>query len=109
MDNTTRMVLVLLSGMPMIAAVPLILNKVPKNSFYGLRTPKVMAGSYEQWYRLNHEAGVALFIAGMVPILAWLVVPYMVDDPRLVAEICFLVMGISVATACAIEIVKHWN
>lgn len=93
----------------MIVAVPLILNKVPKNPFFGFRTPKTMSGSDEQWYRANREVATAIFIAASVSLLAWFVVPSFVHEPWKVVEICGFVLGLSLALACGIEIVKYWK
>ena len=68
-----------------------------------------MSGSEDQWYRPNHEAGIVLFLAGLVSTLAWLMVPYVVKDPSWVFGICLRIMSLSVMVVSAVEIVKHWK
>jgi uncharacterized membrane protein len=52
-------------------SIPMILGKVPRNSFYGFRTVYTLS-SDEVWYRANKISGIALVIAGMF----WLVMGY---------------------------------
>lgn len=93
----------------MVIAIPLILKKVPKNGFYGFRTPKTMAGSDEQWYRINREGGIAIFIAGSISLLASIFVPVFVRDQSQVISICSEILVASILIACGIETVKHWK
>ncbi len=69
-DISRRFLLILAPALLMLIAIPLIRKKIPKNAFYGFRTPKTMAGSDEQWYRINREGGIAIFIAGSISLLA---------------------------------------
>ena len=48
-----------------LVAIPLILEKIPRNRFYGFRTPYTMS-SDEVWFRANRISGVAFLIAGIV-------------------------------------------
>ena len=47
-----------------VLAIPLILEKIPRNGFYGFRTPYTLS-SDDVWYRANRIAGVTLLLAGM--------------------------------------------
>jgi uncharacterized membrane protein len=47
-----------------VLAIPLILQKVPRNGFYGFRTPLTMS-SDEIWYYANKVSGIALVAAGV--------------------------------------------
>ena len=47
----------------MLVAVPLIFRLVPRNWFYGFRTPRTLA-SDAVWYPANQVCGVALLAAG---------------------------------------------
>ncbi|HYT97746.1 MAG TPA: SdpI family protein [Casimicrobiaceae bacterium] len=47
-----------------VIAIPLILRRVPPNSFYGFRTPRTLADR-DLWFRVNHFAGWALLIASI--------------------------------------------
>jgi len=67
-DISPKILLILAPAFLMVIAIPLILKKVPKNGFYGFRTPKTMAGSDEQWYRINREGGIAIL---QVPFHCW--------------------------------------
>ena len=65
----------LLLGCALIAAVsiPLILNLVPPNPFYGLRTARTLSDR-DRWCRANRFAGwafLAAAIAGAALIYAW--------------------------------------
>jgi uncharacterized membrane protein len=48
-------------GIIAVASVPLMLNLVPRNNFYGFRTQKTLAND-EVWFRANRFAGCALFL-----------------------------------------------
>jgi uncharacterized membrane protein len=47
-----------------VLAVPLILEKIPRNGFYGFRTPYTFS-SDDVWYRANKIAGISLLVAGV--------------------------------------------
>ncbi|HUX26312.1 MAG TPA: SdpI family protein [Burkholderiales bacterium] len=49
-------------GIIALASIPLMLNLVPPNEFYGFRTRQTLA-SRELWFRANRFAGCALFLA----------------------------------------------
>jgi hypothetical protein len=93
----------------MVIAIPLILKKVPRNGFYGFRTPKTMAGSDEHWYRINREGGIAIFIAGSMSLLASILVPLFVHEPSQIVAICSEILVASMLIACGIEAIKHWK
>ena len=68
-----------------LVSVPMILQLVPPNRFYGFRTPRTLA-SPAVWYRANLFAGWALAIAaGVGASLVWLVPVDVVDAPAGVA------------------------
>lgn len=50
--------------------IPLIFRLVPRNRFYGLRTPWTMNASEEAWYRHNMIAALVVTAASV----AWVVV-----------------------------------
>ena len=54
-----------------LLAIPLILEKVPRNGFYGFRTPFTMS-SDEIWYRANKILGISLLVTGIF----WLILGY---------------------------------
>ena len=45
-------------------SIPLILNKIPPNNWYGFRVTKTLA-SERVWYIANHEAGYNLLYTGI--------------------------------------------
>jgi len=58
-----------------VAAVPLLLGLVPRNRFYGFRTPKTLS-SEDVWQRVNRRAAVAMMIASSIYIGAAMMWPY---------------------------------
>ena len=62
------MILTLSAVLFIVLAIPLILGIVPRNWFYGVRTPRTLA-SDESWYPANRIGGVILLGLGVV----WLV------------------------------------
>jgi len=108
-DISPKILLILAPAFLMVIAIPLILKKVPKNGFYGFRTPKTMAGSDEQWYRINREGGIAIFIAGSISLLASIFVPLFARDPSQIVPICSQILVASMLVACGIETIKHWK
>lgn len=69
-------------------ALPLILKKVPKNDFYGLRTKRTMSGSDEHWYEANRTAGVCICAGGIITFLACLIVPLVSTSRAATALVC---------------------
>ncbi|TCK74115.1 SdpI family protein [Acidipila rosea] len=57
-----------------VLSAPLILRKVPRNDLYGLRIPKTMQGSEQEWYEANHNAGVGICIVGALTVLSALII-----------------------------------
>jgi len=48
-----------------LIALPLILGLIPRNRFYGVRTPKTLSDN-GVWYPVNRVAGVAMTVASGV-------------------------------------------
>lgn len=71
-----------LPALLVIAAIPMILGKVPPNRVYGFRTPKTLS-SPEIWYPANRIAGWWTIAAGVSAIclnlMVWWTHP---DSPR---------------------------
>ena len=65
----------------MLLAIPLILEKVPRNAFYGFRTASTMA-SDETWYRANKISGIALLVAGLLWLILGLTLPNVMEPVR---------------------------
>ena len=66
-----------------ILSVPLLLNRVPPNEFYGYRTARVM-NSPELWYRVNRFLGAVTLVAGIVSGILTVVV--VARDPQLAGK-----------------------
>ncbi|MFP7721440.1 SdpI family protein [Lysobacter sp. A3-1-A15] len=70
-----RVVISLACALVALLSVPLILRRVPRNVFYGLRTRKTLS-SDAIWYPANVFAGQALALASVAAAgLVWLVPP----------------------------------
>jgi len=81
----------------------LALKLVPPNPVFGVRTSKARS-SREMWYAANRLAGINTVIAGMIVVVAALVVPRLMPDysegPRVLIVgpiVIFAVVGIMVA------------
>ena len=98
--------LVITSLVIIALAIPLILNKIPKNDFYGFRTNRTMSGTDEEWYRANHDAGVSLFIAGCTSLLVCLVVPHIQAVSRIAVQVCSGLLVASVLVAVGYAFVR---
>jgi len=61
--------MLVLAGLFMTGSVPLILQKIPPNRWYGARTPSTLSDS-RIWYTVNRFAGIAYFVVGLVLLLA---------------------------------------
>ena len=79
-----------------LLSLPLILKKVPKNHFYGIRTSRTMSGSSEQWYAVNQTGGYGLAIAGVITLLSCLIVPRFSGDSHTITLFCTGVLVVSV-------------
>jgi SdpI/YfhL protein family len=53
-----------------LLAIPLILRRVPRNDWYGLRTEKTMHGPEQVWYDANRDAGLGLCAVGILTLAA---------------------------------------
>jgi uncharacterized membrane protein len=58
-----HLVFLLLGGLFIALAIPLIRGKVRPNRLYGVRTPRTL-GDERVWYEANRQGGWALAIAG---------------------------------------------
>jgi len=51
----------------LLIAIPLILNKIPPNCWYGVRSEKLCTkGNEELWYKANKYGGQQLLIAALI-------------------------------------------
>jgi uncharacterized membrane protein len=66
-----------------VLAIPLVLRRVPPNSFYGIRT-KASFASDSDWYRINVIGGRYLALSGLVILVIGIVgffLPVSFRDP----------------------------
>jgi|SRR5580704_14717110 uncharacterized membrane protein len=71
--------MVLLGVLALAVGVALVLKLVPPNPVVGVRTSKTWS-SREVWYAVNRSAGINMAIAGIVIVVAALVVPRLIPD-----------------------------
>lgn len=77
----------LFAGFLFIAiSIPLILEKVPPNAWYGFRVAKTFA-SERIWYMANREAGYNLLYAGITIVVTAVVTKLLVSKYRLSNDI----------------------
>lgn len=58
-------------GLPILvgsSGIPLYLDEIPPNRFFGYRTDATLQSS-EAWYSANHSLGLALIIAGLASLV----------------------------------------
>ncbi len=76
-------------------SIPLILNKIKPNLWYGFRVPKTI-NNPDIWYKTNHYAGVRLCAAGVISTLGAVAAYVLMPDAGLEVY-SFVVLGISLA------------
>lgn len=87
-------------GLPVVTiaiALPLVMEKIPPNLWYGFRTRKTLSDPVI-WYRANYLGGMDLLFAGIIAILINTVVAVTVD-PTWALPIESAVMIITAMTA----------
>ena len=84
-----------------VLSLPLILEMVPRNRFYGFRTEQTLS-SDDVWYPANRVAGSALAVAGGVWLAAALLASRLASSPSRAQVV--LVIGLSsLAVAIAVS------
>jgi uncharacterized membrane protein len=85
-----------------VLSIPLILEKVPRNGLYGLRTAFTMS-SDAVWYYANRVSGIALLLAGIVWLALSRILPSMMQDRRFAYRLVSLFGAASIVVGCAIS------
>ena len=87
-----------------LASVPMIMQRVPPNRWYGFRTPRTQADP-KVWYPANRMAGQYLAFAGLLIVLATLGVALLHKQmtPNTSATVLFVVGVGSVAAATVLS------
>jgi uncharacterized membrane protein len=84
-----------------LASIPMILRRIPRNYFYGFRTERTLA-SDETWYASNRMAGIAFACAGSAWLIAGLAFPFVM--PAAEARVWVLSVGLgAIAAATAVS------
>jgi uncharacterized membrane protein len=81
-----------------LLAIPLILEKIPRNPLYGFRTAYTMS-SDEVWFRANKISGIALLIAGLVWLCIGILLPIVMPSMQSAVKIVRLLGLASVIIA----------
>ena len=85
-----------------LLAIPLILEKVPRNGLYGLRTAFTMS-SDAVWYYANRISGIALLLAGIFWLVLSRILPNLMQDRRSAYRLVSLLGATSIVVGCAIS------
>jgi uncharacterized membrane protein len=75
-------------------SIPLIMRKVPPNSFYGCRTRKTLSDP-KIWYEANHTSGIDFCVAGLIVFvssLAMLILGQNVETNHAVATLLIILL-----------------
>lgn len=88
-------------------AIPLILQKVPPNPFYGFRLPKTQSDP-RIWYAANRAAGVNLAIAGAVSLSIWTAVALVAGTTR-ANVVGTSLLGITVLSGFALSLAQLYR
>ena len=86
-----------------LLSIPLILRRIPMNSFYGVRFPESYK-SNAAWYSINEYGGRALLFSAF-PILIYGIWGQ-IERPSHYFITATILMVISIATACMFSYVK---
>jgi uncharacterized membrane protein len=89
-------------GVIIVIAIPLILGKVPRNRFYGFRTRYTLS-SDEVWYRANKISSIAMLIAGLFWLAAAIVLPATMASSQSPLLLVRLLGPVSIVIALAVS------
>lgn len=84
MRNFYSLMYIVLSILPIGLAIPLILKKIPPNEIYGFRTARSLSDE-KVWYAANYFSGWTLLIAGIISLIAIIILhfyPQLIQDTR---------------------------
>jgi uncharacterized membrane protein len=92
-------------GIIAVASIPLMLNVVPPNRFYGFRVPQTLANR-NLWFRANRFAGCALFIASGTSVAVFAIHPEYASGRSLEGLVVFLA-PLGAAVVASFEFVRR--
>jgi uncharacterized membrane protein len=91
--------------------IPLAMQKVPPNEYYGTRTPKTLSNS-AIWYAANRAGGIDLIVAGGV-VVAGVLAMFILEEtaipsfPIWIAGLILIVAAAAVAAIHASRVAKR--
>jgi uncharacterized membrane protein len=86
-----------------LLAIPLVLEKIPRNRLYGFRTAYTMS-SDQVWFRANKISGVALLLAGFVWLCLGMLLPAVMASTQSAIKLARLFGMGSVILAVAVSL-----
>jgi hypothetical protein len=89
-------------------AIPLILEKVPRNRYYGFRTPFTMS-SDPIWYRANKIAGITLVAAGIFWLALGQILPHVTHSGQSAERLVVWIGAGGIMAACAIAYLRTYR
>jgi uncharacterized membrane protein len=84
-------------------AIPLILEKVPRNIFYGFRTPLTLSAD-KIWYRANRICGIAFLLGGVFWLLLALLLPSLMSSSRSADRMVVFLGSMSLIVGCLVSL-----
>ena len=81
-------------------SIPLILRKVPPNSFYGCRTRKTLSDP-KIWYEANHISGIDFCLSGAIVLVAAMLMLVFGQDLNTNFAVVTLLMVLLLSMACS--------
>lgn len=101
----------ILAGLFVLIAIPLVLRKVPPNCVYGFRTPKTLKND-KIWYEANAYFGRAIIFASPLSALAILILYFIVQptpDLFFKASLFALVVPSGIAVILTLIRIRNMN
>lgn len=81
LDKVLFLVLFLIQALMALMAIPLVLEMVPPNGAYGVRTAASFT-SNEAWYAINFRAGVGMLVSSVLSVPLCFAIVKFVDKSR---------------------------
>lgn len=66
----------------LIFSIPLVMGKIPRNRFYGVRTRKTLSDD-QAWYGANRFGGWLFIVSSLIYMVIAALVPYSADSTSL--------------------------
>jgi len=85
-------------------AIPLMLEKIPRNHFYGVRTRQTLS-SNEIWYYANRICGYAMIAAGLFWLALVHILHPLLHNDRAALNMAALGGALGLGVACAVPLI----